>query len=581
MAASGSTSGDEGCEAPLLPIADDATVHGVVDYKDRRPVSRSNTGGWRSAGFIIGVEITERFAYYGIESNLISYLTGPLQQPMAMAAENVNAWSGAASILPLLGAFVADAWLGRYRAIIFSSLLYILGLSLLTLSAVLPSHGSSNNCHNTDNNTSCRPPQFQIILFFSSLYLVALGQGGHKPSVQAFGADQFDVRHPQECKSRSSFFNWWYFGMCVGLMFTIPILTYIQDNLSWGFGFGIPCIAMAIGLAVFFLGTKTYRYSFNETKTNPFTRIVQVFVAAARNWQIAYSPASIDKEVGETLPRRGSNQFKFLDKALATASDGSNKEWEVCSADQVEDAKAVLRLVPIWTTCLVYAIVFSQPPTFFTKQGATMDRSIGSGFEIPAASLQTLITFSIVTFVPIYDRIIVPIARFFTKRHSGFRMLQRIGTGMIFSTVAMVVAAIVEKQRLQIAIDSGLVDNPKATVPMSVWWLVPQYVLIGVADVFTMVGLQEFFYDQVPNGLRSLGLSLYLSIFGIGSFLSTFLISAIEKATGGADQDSWFSNNINRAHIDYFYWLLAGLSAIQLAFYLYFAKSYIYKGETI
>ncbi|XP_042506967.1 protein NRT1/ PTR FAMILY 5.10-like [Macadamia integrifolia] len=566
MAAScaASASGED-CEAPLLSIADD-TVHGVVDYKGRRLFSRSNTGGWRSAGFIIGVEITERFAYYGIQSNLISYLTGPLQQSMATAAENVNAWSGAASMLPLLGAFVADAWLGRYHTILFSSLIYILGLGLLTLSAVLPSQSASN-----------RPSQIQIILFFSALYLVAVGQGGHKPSVQAFGADQFNVHDPQECKSRSSFFNWWYFGMSVGVMFTITILSYIQDNLSWGLGFGIPCITMVVGLIVFLLGTKSYRYSFNEAKNNPFMRIVQVFVAAARNWQIAYSPTSIDKELGETVPRQGANQFKFLDKALANASDGSKKEWAVCSVDQVEDAKAVLRLVPIWTTCLVYAIVFSQPPTFFTKQGATMDRSIGSGFVIPAASLQTFISFSIVTFIPIYDRIVVPIARFFTKKHSGITMLQRIGTGMLFSMVAVVIAALVEKQRLQIAIDSGLLDKPQATVPMSVWWLVPQYVLLGVADVFTMVGLQEFFYDQVPDGLRSLGLSLYLSIFGIGSFFSSFLISAIEKATGGDGQDSWFSNNLNRAHLDYFYWLLAGLSSVQLAFYMYFAKSYLYK----
>jgi len=72
------------------------------------------------------------------------------------------------------------------------------------------------------------------------------------------------------------------------------------------------------------------------------------------------------------------------------------------------------------------------------------------------------------------------------------------------------------------------------------------------------------------------GLSLYLSIFGVGSFLSSFLVSAIEEATSADGGDSWFANNLNRAHLDYFYWLLAGLSVIELAAYLYFAKSYIY-----
>ena len=260
--------------------------------------------------------------------------------------------------------------------------------------------------------------------------------------------------------------------------------------------------------------------------------------------------------------------------------DGSKEEGKVCSFSNIEEAKTILRLVPIWVTSLGYAVVYAQISTFFTKQGATMDRTIFPGFEIPAASLQSFVNLSIILVIPIYDRIFVPIARAFTRNPSGITMLQRIGIGMLFSAICIVVAALSEMKRLKIAKEYELVDMPNVTIPMSAWWLLPQYVLSGIADVFTVVGLQEFFYDQVPIELRSVGLALYLSIFGVGNFLSSFLVSVIEEVTSRDGKNSWFADNLNRAHLDYFYWILAGLSAIALAAYVYFAKSYIYNRKS-
>lgn len=575
------------CESPLLAIPDsnDLAEDGSSDLKGR-PVRRSLTGGWTASLLIIGIEIAERLAYYGIASNLVTYLTNVIHQTTVTAAKNVNVWAGTASMLPLLGAFVADSYLGRYWTIFFSSIVYLLGLCLLTLSASLTSFRLPP-C-DTTSYTCPEASGFQVGFFFFSLYLVALGQGGHKPCLQAFGADQFDDRDPDERKHKSSFFNWWYFGMCSGLVVSVSVLVYIQENVGWALGFCIPTMAMAIALSVFMCGTRFYRHKLPGD--SPFTGIAQVFVASIRKWNVSV-PSLGEKKIyviqeeqllkgeksRELLP---TNQLRFLDKAtVAVDLDYKHKDinWRLCTVTQVEEVKLVLRLLPIWVACLMYGVVFAQSPTFFTKQGSTMDRKIGDNFEIPAASLQSFISLSILVLVPVYDRIFVPVARKITKNERGITLLQRIGIGIFTSILSMTVAALTEMKRLQVAKDNGLEDMPHATIPLTIFWLLPQYILFGISDVFTMIGLQEYFYDQMPDTMRSLGIALYLSVFGIGSFLSSFYISILEELSSRGKNQSWFADNLNRAHLDYFYWSLAALSALFLCIYVAFSSCFIYK----
>ncbi|KAK4483882.1 hypothetical protein RD792_011091 [Penstemon davidsonii] len=525
-------------------------------------------------GYLLGVGVAERFAYYGISSNLISYLTGSMGQSTAAAAAFLDAWYGTASLLPILGAFVADSYSGRYRTILVSCVLYISGLIFLTLSASFNTFRSSEG-KKTANNTTCSPTELQIMFFYFSLYLVALAQGGYTPCVQAFGADQFDDEDNKECKAKSSFFNWWNCFSSIGVFVPLLVLTYIQENLSWELGFGIPAVVMGFTLVIFLVGTPTYRFRINSDGRNPFVRISRVFVKAARNWR---TTLTIDEEDCSIIPQEN-NQFKFLDKSLSTtASDDSMGDGKCCSIKDVEDAKSILRLVPIWCSTLGYSIVFAQPSTLFTKQATTMDRYFISRFEIPAASLQQyFILVTLIVFIPIYDRVFVPIARAITKKPSGISMLQRIGIGLFLSLVSIVFATFVERKRLATAIEYGLVDKPNAMVPMSALWLAPQYALSGIADVFTLIGLQEFFYEQVPCDLKSIGFAMYLSIYGIGSLLSSFLVSFIENATKTHGQDGWFADNLNRAHLDYFYWLLTGLSVVGFVAYIYFVRFYVYR----
>ncbi|KAK4433610.1 protein NRT1/ PTR FAMILY 5.10 [Sesamum alatum] len=547
---------------------DHNSVHGMVDYAGR-PAKRCQSGYWRSASFIIGVGAAERFAYYGISSNLIAYLTGPLGQSTAAAAASINMWSGTGLLMPILGALVADSFLGRYWTIVFASLLYILALGLLTTSALILNWQGGSALNSQPQNHF-----HHVFFFFMSLYLMALGQGAHKACIMALGADQFDAQDPKELRSRSSFFNWWYFSVCAAPLAALLLLNYIQDNISWGIGFGIPCISMVIALTIFVLGTKSYRYSITiQEKSCALSRITQVLrkAAAAMNWRtIPSTNANYHEAQQDIVPHLPSHQFKFLNKALlARPADYE----EVCSTQEVEETKALVKLIPIWATSLAFAIVLAQPSTLFTKQGITMDRSVGSSFDVPAASLQYIIGLTIILVIPIYDRVFVPLARVITGTPTGITQVERIGTGMFICTLSMVTAALVERQRLKTASAYGLDELAMGkVVPMSFWWLVPQYILYGMADVFTLIGLQELFYDQVPCGLKSVGLSIFMSILGVGNFLSSLLICMIQRMTSEGGEGGWFSDNTNRAHLDYFYWLLAGLNAISFMAFLYLAK---------
>ncbi|KAJ6392890.1 hypothetical protein OIU77_022382 [Salix suchowensis] len=554
-------------DSTVAPITEQ---NGQEETKAVSNARKPSKGGWNAAIFIIFVEVALRFSYYGLAGNLITYLTNDLHQSTSTAIKNINTWVGVSAIFPIFGAIVADSLLGRFKTILLSTTIYFIGMALLTVSvSVVPTH-------------------YREAVFFIALYILAVGEGGHKPCVQTFAADQFDEEKPEEKAAKSSFFNWWYLGIVVGASSAILVVIYIQDNLGWTAGIGILAGALGVALFIFLTGIKRYRKQ--SPVGSPFTMVAQVFVAATRKRRVVRTRQGccICYETGGTdiegQPRKrtlaATNQFRFLDKAMiidvVDASSKTRNPWRLCSLNQVEEVKLVLRLLPIWLSCLMFTVVIVQTHTLFIKQGSTMTRSIGPNFQVPPASFQSLVGLTILFSIPLYERVFIPAARKITGHSSGITMLQRIGIGLFLSVVEMVVAALVESKRVSIAREHGLMDTPKATIPMSVWWILPQYMISGISDVFTVVGLQELFYDQMPESMRSMGAAAYISVTGLGSFFNTAIITVVQATTSGSG-GILLGNNLNRAHVDYFYWILAALSALNFCVYLWVANGFVYK----
>ncbi|TKY58790.1 NRT1/ PTR FAMILY 2.13 [Spatholobus suberectus] len=205
-----------------------------------------------------------------------------------------------------------------------------------------------------------------------------------------------------------------------------------------------------------------------------------------------------------------------------------------------------------------------------------MNRHLGPKFQIPAGSLGVLSLITIGLWLPFYDRVLVPKLRKMTKHEGGITLLLRIGIGMVFSIFSMVVAGLVEKVRRDSANSN---PTPLEIAPMSVLWLAPQLILMGLCEAFNIIGQIEFFNRQFPEHMRSIGNSLFSCSFALANYVSSIIVNIVHHATRTHSHPDWLTNDINAGRINYFYYLIAGIATLNLIFFIYVARRYQYKGS--
>ncbi|KAL3734652.1 hypothetical protein ACJRO7_023924 [Eucalyptus globulus] len=548
--------------------------NGSVDIRGRIADKRK-TGGWKASPFIIVNEVAERLAFYAIAVNMVTYLVKVMHQSIPVAATHVTDWIGAAFVLTLLGAFMADAYLGRFKTIIIFSSIYAVGMFLLTLSASIdglrPPPCKAGLCQEASNS--------QTTFLYTALALIALGTGGIKPCVSSFGADQFDEADNKEVKKKYAFFNWFFFAINTGALGGITLLVYLQVKKGWIWGFGVPTGAMIISIAVLLCGTKYYR--FQKPMGSPFTRFMQVMVVSVRNhWRgvkvgretLLFEVQTEESDITGARKLARTSQYRFWDKAAVITDPESNpttNRWRLCTVTQVEEFKSFLRVLPVWASTIALSISFAQLSTFFISQATIMDRQLGPNFEVPTGSVPVFASINALFLVPLYEKLIVPVLRRRTGHYRGITSLQRMGVGLFLSIFAMASAALIEKRRR---------ERSPAQFSMSFFWLFPQYFLIGGAEVFTYVGQLEFFYDEATDGTRSISSAVFLSEIGIGSWLSTVIVKIVGGVTGGTEK-GWLRNDLNKSKLDYFYWLLTSINLVN--FLVYVVVAWKYKGKNV
>ncbi|XWS09274.1 hypothetical protein CRYUN_Cryun40dG0071900 [Craigia yunnanensis] len=548
-------------------------------------IKNKKLGGIKTMPFILANEICDRFAASGFHSNMITYLTQELNMPLVQASNTLTNFGGTASFTPLIGALIADSFAGRFWTITVGSIIYELGLVSITISAVLPSLRpppcpTQQNCQEAST--------FQLWILYLSLLLTSLGTGGIRPCVVTFAADQFDMDKSSSARSRKwNFFNWYYFSMGIATLTALTVVVYVQENVGWGWGLGIPTIAMVISIIAFLIGSPRYRKM--KPGGSPLIRLTQVIVAAVKKRKeiapedpnLYYRNKGLDAAISVHGSLVHTNQYKWFDKAaIVTESEATNINppnlWRLATVHRVEELKTIIRMLPIWAAGILLVTSSSHQHSFTIQQARTMDCHLSHSFEVPPASLSIFGIVTMLCGLVLYERLFVPLARRFTGNPLGVTCLQRMGIGFVVNILATIVASFIEMKRKSVAANHNLLDDPKAIIPISVFWLVPQFCLHGIAEVFMSVGHLEFLYDQSPESMRSTAAALYWIAISMGNYIGTVLVSLVHKYTG--ESRNWLPDrNLNRGRLEYYYWLVSGIQVVNLIYYIICAWLYTYK----
>ncbi|XP_058192498.1 protein NRT1/ PTR FAMILY 1.2-like [Rhododendron vialii] len=540
-----------------------------------QPPRRRQKGGLITMPFILANEALEKVATYGLLPNMILYLMGDYHIGITQGTNLLFFWSAATNFSPLVGAFISDSYLGRFLTIGLGSIFSLLGLVLLWITAMIP-RARPPHCNQYDGESCKQPTGSQYAILLSSFMLMSIGAGGIRSCSLAFGADQLDqINNPNNKRVLEKYFSWYYTSIVVSLLIAFSVIVYIQDNAGWKVGFLVPVILMFLSALSFFVASPLYIKQ--KADTSLLTNLARVIVVCIKNRKVAFPFEESNlryHHTSDSTLSEPSNKLRFLNKAciirnpdyITPEGVGSNT-WSLCTVEQVEALKVLIRVMPLWSSSIMISVNLSQG-TFQLLQAESMNRHITPGFQLPAGSFTMFAIIGAIVWIVLYDRIIIPLASKIRGKPFSVGMKVRMGVGLFCSFLGMVVAAIVEHFRRRKAIESGYYNNPAGVVNMSAMWLVPQYVLIGVAEALNVIASNEFFYSELPKRMSSIAVALSGLGMAVGSLLASLILSTVNNVTKRGGKEGWISSNINTGHYESYYWLLAVLSSVNLLYFV-------------
>ncbi|KAL0436856.1 UNVERIFIED_CONTAM: protein NRT1/ PTR FAMILY 2.7 [Sesamum radiatum] len=250
--------------------------------------------------------------------------------------------------------------------------------------------------------------------------------------------------------------------------------------------------------------------------------------------------------------------FRILNRAaLKTEGDilpdgSTSKPWKLCTVQQVEDLKTLIRILPLWSTSVLLATPIGIQISLTVLQALTTDRHLGHRLQIPAGSMIVFLLISVAVSLTLFDHFLWPM----WKKVAGKSPtpLQLIGVGHVFNIAGMVVSAIVESKRRATATSHHR--------PMSVMWLVPQLVIVGIGEAFHFPGQVALYYQEFPTCLKSMATAMVAMLVGVAFYLSSAVVGFVRRVT------KWLPDDIDDGRVDNVYWVVVVIGVLNFGYYV-------------